>query len=83
MSLSKEQKEGFANNANLCLVQAHALLQEVLKKKELSKAETNAMLIASHATLTIAIATLTQAFVANMEESLIMRAAGTTGSFKN
>lgn len=74
MSLSKEQKEGFSNNANLCLVQAHALLQDVLKKKELSEAEANTMLVASNATLAIAVATLTQAFIANLEESLIMRA---------
>lgn len=74
MSLTKEQKEGFANNANLCLVQAHALLQDVLKKKELSKTEMNAMLIASHTVLAIAVATLTQAFVANLDENMIMRA---------
>lgn len=74
MSLSKEQKQGFSSNANLCLLTAHALLRDVQQRKELNKAEANAMLVASNATLAIAVATLTQAFVANLEESLIMRA---------
>lgn len=74
MSLPKDQKAGLANNANLCLVVAHSILQEVQQKKELSKVEANAMLAATNATLTIALATFVIAFIENCENNMIMRA---------
>ena len=73
MPLSTEQKQGLLQNSSAMLLMSKAILDDAQANKK-TREEIGAMIAAAISMLTITMATLTQAIIHDMEESLIMSA---------
>jgi len=73
MPISAEQKNGLLQNSSAMLLMSKAILDDAQSNKK-TREEALAMIAASISMLNITLASLTQAVVSNMEETLVLSA---------